>query len=213
VTARLTSVVSFPERGPWGDARYHGNCSGHLVRMLVDLYQPRLVVDPMEGSGTSRQVCRDRGVPYRGLDLREGFDLAAMPLRERLPGPADLVFLHPPYWDLVRYSGGEWGDAPDERDLSRVPTYAAYLALLERCVENCLDALAPDGRLALLLGDIRRLGRYYSPQAAVISWYRVLLDGVWIKVQHHCRSDAVTYEREERLVRIAHEYLLLLRKA
>lgn len=211
--APRTSVLSFPERGPWGDARYHGNCSGHVVRTLLDVYAPRLVVDPMEGSGTARDVCRDRGVAYRGFDLREGFDLAAMPLLDRLPGPADLVFLHPPYWDIVRYSGTEWGDGPDERDLSRAPTYTAYLTLLEQCVENCLDALAPEGRLALLLGDIRRLGRYYSPQAAVVSSYRIRLDGVWIKAQHHCRSDVVRYEREERLVRIAHEYLLLLRKS
>ena len=24
----LTSVVSYPDRGPWGDNRYPGNCSG-----------------------------------------------------------------------------------------------------------------------------------------------------------------------------------------
>lgn len=22
------SILSFPDRGPWGNARYHGNCSG-----------------------------------------------------------------------------------------------------------------------------------------------------------------------------------------
>jgi len=24
----LSSVVSYPDRGPWGDSRYRGNCSG-----------------------------------------------------------------------------------------------------------------------------------------------------------------------------------------
>ena len=31
----LCSVVSYPDRGPWGDFRYRGNCSGHLVKDLI----------------------------------------------------------------------------------------------------------------------------------------------------------------------------------
>jgi len=30
----LRSVVSYPDRGPWGDASYRGNCSGYLVKDL-----------------------------------------------------------------------------------------------------------------------------------------------------------------------------------
>jgi hypothetical protein len=30
----LCSVVSYPDRGPWGDSRYRGNCSGYLVKDL-----------------------------------------------------------------------------------------------------------------------------------------------------------------------------------
>jgi hypothetical protein len=29
------SVVSYPARGPWGDSKYRGNCSGYLVKDLI----------------------------------------------------------------------------------------------------------------------------------------------------------------------------------
>jgi len=52
----LCSVVSYPDRGPWGDSRYRGNCSGHLVKDLILRFNCRSVFDPAEGSGTVRDV-------------------------------------------------------------------------------------------------------------------------------------------------------------
>jgi hypothetical protein len=52
----LCSVVSYPDRGPWGDSRYRGNCSGHLVKDLILRFNCRSVFDPTEGSGTVRDV-------------------------------------------------------------------------------------------------------------------------------------------------------------
>src|SRR6476619_7304956 len=42
--APLTSIVSYPDRGPWGDNRYPGNCSGYLLINLCATYQPRAVL-------------------------------------------------------------------------------------------------------------------------------------------------------------------------
>ena len=50
----LTSVVSYPARGPWGNNQYPGNCSGYMLIDLCATYRPRSVLDPMEGGGTSR---------------------------------------------------------------------------------------------------------------------------------------------------------------
>src|SRR6266487_1389787 len=72
--APLTSVVSYPNRGPWGDNRYPGNCSGYLLIDLCATFQPRAVLDPMEGGGTSRDVCADMGIAYQGFDLHSGVD-------------------------------------------------------------------------------------------------------------------------------------------
>jgi len=52
----LCSVVSYPDRGPWGDSRYRGNCSGYLVKDLILRFGCKSVFDPAEGSGTVRDV-------------------------------------------------------------------------------------------------------------------------------------------------------------
>ena len=52
----LCSVVSYPNRGPWGDSKYRGNCSGHLVKDLILRFGCKSVFDPAEGSGTVRDV-------------------------------------------------------------------------------------------------------------------------------------------------------------
>src|SRR4026209_2095195 len=67
--APLTSIVSYPDRGPWGDNRYPGNSSGYLLIDPCATYSPRPVLDPMEGGGTSRDVCADMGIDYQGFDL------------------------------------------------------------------------------------------------------------------------------------------------
>ena len=41
----LTSLYHKAERGPWGDAGYAGNCSGHLIRDLLLYFQEHLRVD------------------------------------------------------------------------------------------------------------------------------------------------------------------------
>ncbi len=53
----MTSVVSYPNRCQlWGDSRYRGNCDGRLIKNLILRYRATKVADPMQGSGTSRDV-------------------------------------------------------------------------------------------------------------------------------------------------------------
>src|SRR5207249_3648307 len=70
----LTSVHASPGRGPYGNPSYRGNCSGLLIRDLLLFYRARRVFDPMEGGGTTRDVCRALEIPYEGRDLSAGFD-------------------------------------------------------------------------------------------------------------------------------------------
>lgn len=48
-----SNIVSYPDRGPWGDSKYRGNTSGWLIRDLIEFFQPKSVLDPMEGSRTT----------------------------------------------------------------------------------------------------------------------------------------------------------------
>ena len=103
-----SSILSFPQRGAWGQSSYRGNCSGHVQKFLIENFRPSYFVDPAEGGGTSRDVCSQLGVKYTGLDLKDGFNLLKDSLKSRLQGEPDFIFFHPPYGEMIRYSGCVW---------------------------------------------------------------------------------------------------------
>ena len=204
------SVVSYPSRCQlWGEAGFHGNCDGRLFKSLVELYKPKSVADPMFGSGTTRDVIDgmnrhcNANIKFWGNDLRFGFNLQ----RDPLPGRFDLVWLHPPYWNIVRYS-----DKP--ADLSTCEDYQEFLKRLRGCLRRCHDALNPGGRLAVLFADVRRRGVYYPLVRDVLAMEGTIgqLRSVIIKMQHNCRSDSKTYNAIED-ARISHEYCAVFKRA
>jgi hypothetical protein len=195
----LTSVVSYPNRGPWGDNRYPGNCSGYMLIDLCATYAPRSVLDPMEGSGTSREVCADMNIAYAGFDLRNGVDS----LHDDIGAGYDLIFWHPPYHDMKIYTD-------DPRDLSRSGSVAAFLALLRTGYWRFFDLLAPGGRLAILIGDLRRQGRYQPLTAEVARLDKAHLESIIVKVQHNVSSNKTQYGGA--FVPILHETLTIFKQ-
>ena len=148
----LTSLYHFAEPGPYGDRRYPGNCPGILIKDLLLYFRPASVYDPMTGSGTCGDVCRELAIPCRSHDLKTGFDAcdpASHPRHERF----DFCWIHPPYWRMKVYSS-------DPRDLSTAPTLDVFLDGYARLIANCMRTLNPGGILAILMGDYsdRRVG-------------------------------------------------------
>jgi hypothetical protein len=187
----MTSVVSYPNRcSLWGDSRYRGNCDGRLIKDLILRYGARKVADPMAGSGTSRDVVsglnrhKRLGITYWGGDLRSGFDL----IRQDLPGRFDFVWIHPPYWNIVQYQSGP-------NDLSDCESYERFRELLMVCLRRCYEALEVGGRLAVLIGDVRRGGSYTPIVRDVLNFRYGEIRSVIIKVQHNCTSDRKSYGR------------------
>lgn len=160
----------------------------------------------MQGSGTSRDVIaglnkyKRAGIEYWGGDLREGFDLT----RQELPGRFDFLWLHPPYWNIVRYSD-------QANDLSACGSYEQFRELLMLCLTRCYDALEPGGRLAVLIGDVRRNGQYTALIRDVLNFPHGELRSIIIKVQHNCTSDRKAYGKLED-VPIKHEYCVVFKK-
>ena len=64
-----STVLSFPDRGPWGDSSYRGNCSGWIPAYFIWKYGAKNVAEIFAGSGTTLDVCRDMGCTYTGIDL------------------------------------------------------------------------------------------------------------------------------------------------
>ena len=142
---RLTSLYHHDEAGPYGDRRYPGNCSGELIKDVLLYFAPDKVLDPMTGSGTCRDVCRELGIPCHALDIRYGQDAcnpASFPRATEFP----FVWVHPPYWRQKRYT-------KNPLDLSQAATLDDFLERYGRFVANCASVLTPGGILAVLMGD------------------------------------------------------------
>jgi tRNA1(Val) A37 N6-methylase TrmN6 len=162
----------------------------------------------MEGSGTTRNVVAwwnansEHQIDYWGGDLRTGFNL----LENNLPDRFDFVWIHPPYWNIIQYS-----QLPGE--LSNLPSYPVFRDALQVCIRRCSLALNPGGRLAVLVGDIRRQGQYTAIVRDVVSLEPELcqLRAIIIKAQHNCRSDSVRCGPMED-PRIQHEYCVVFKK-
>ncbi|MCO6042691.1 hypothetical protein NG895_02115 [Aeoliella sp. ICT_H6.2] len=150
----LASVHVEGGRGDYGDPNYRGNCSGLLIRDLVAYFRPRNLLDPMQGGGTAGDVARSLGIDYQGFDLKTGFDAADARSFDGLGG-FDMVWLHPPYHDLIRYSD-------DPRCLSRSSSLTEFCDKLAGVLANCRDVLTQRGHLVVLMGDITRRGNYYA---------------------------------------------------
>ena len=207
---QLCSVVSYPDRGPWGDARYRGNCTGYLVKDLILRFNCESVFDPAEGGGTVRDVVNGinnylrQYIYYEGRDLKEGWDIVRSPLPER---QFDLVFYHPPYWDIIRYS-----NHPD--DLSNCDSLESFEEKLVKSTERLMETVRPGGVLAVLIGDKRKHDAYYPLLRSLLMKQNLgELKGIIIKVQHNCMSDRMFYNsRNPFLIPIKHEYCLIFVK-
>ena len=112
-----TTLWDFPTQNygdkPHGDNKYPGVTPAFIIWNLVQRYTKEgdLVVDPMCGSGTTIDVCKEENrrvlgfdiVPYR-KDIQQA-DARNLPLDNN---SVDFVFIDSPYSDNIKYN-----DHPD----------------------------------------------------------------------------------------------------
>ena len=63
----------------------------------------------------------------------------------------DMVLLHPPYWDIIRFSD-------DQADLSTSPDMESFMSRFTQIVKRSIDVLKPGGYMGLVIGDAYRDG-------------------------------------------------------
>lgn len=219
------SVISHPERGIGGKNSYRGNAGANFMRDVIlfgvenTKKEPKKFhfVDANEGSGTSRDVARELGVIYTGLDLHGMAptiqnDFTRDSILSKLEMPADMCFTHPPYADMIQYSGSQWGNKIIESDTSNPGlSKEQFLEMSQVMLMNQREATRDGGLYCTLIGDMRRKGQFWSFQAD----YQMLMPkseliSVAIKMQHNCMSDGKSYGGS--FVPITHEYLLIWKK-
>ena len=209
----LTSIVSYPERGEGGNNRYRGNCSPKLVEDLIGFFKPHEICDYMCGSGTTKAAADSCGIGSHLYDLHSGFDLMSCEIPER----PEFIFWHPPYWDIVLYSDvmykaadveNKYGFDPRLADLSRIKDWDRFVAAMNYAMMKQFTALERGGRMAVLMGDIKKKGKLYSMISEIVK--PGTLENIVIKAQHNCFSDRTQYSGS--FIPILHEYVMIVRK-
>lgn len=202
-TPITNSIMSYPDRGRWGNAQYRGNCSGYVIKDLLDTYQPKQFVDVFSGGGTGKDVAQELGYQHSiHLDLLNGWNA----LTDEVPN-SDFIFSHPPYWDIIKYETQRHNYDPD--DLSNVMSYPEFIAKLDCVNKKIYDSLSRGGHHAFLVGDVRKKGHYYSI-IKDMTWFGDLESHI-IKQQHHTVSGRKNYANS--FIAINHEHLLVFKKS
>ena len=189
----LTSLYHFHRAGEYGDRSYPGNCGGKLIRDLLLFFQSQSVFDPMTGSGTCADVCRELAIPCLSKDIRYGFDATNPESFKTLPTGQtfDFIWAHPPYWRQKLYT-------TNRGDLSATKTLPQFLEGYAAFIRNCAGVLSPRGKFAILMGDYsdREAGfvslTYHTKQLAFAAGLRQSCTDI-IRFSHGASSSRKTY--------------------
>ncbi|HET9224617.1 MAG TPA: DNA methyltransferase [Roseiflexaceae bacterium] len=157
-------------------ANYWGNFVPQIPRQMMLRYTKRgdWVLDPFAGAGTTLIEGQRLGRNTIGLELQQRMVDHTRKLIASEPNPHDvacdmiatdsaaadygallnrygqrsaqLVILHPPYFDIIKFSD-------DPRDLSNLPTVEAFLEMIGRVVAGVAPILDSGRHLALVIGD------------------------------------------------------------
>ena len=215
-----STLLSFPDRGPWGDKKWRGNCSGWIQAFLIWKYHVEKMAELFAGSGTGSDVCCDMNIDYIGADLNpnpvRNNILSLDAIKEEVPEEftsADMLFMHPPYSSLIRipYAGSMFPDKDKSlsgSDLGQMD-WDKFMKTLNQVIMKYYSAMENGSRMSILMGDVRRNGRCYSMLKDIVQPGQ--LDQIIIKAQHNCMSDGRTYANAN-FVPIVHEYIMVIKK-
>lgn len=153
-----TTLWDFPRQSygktPKGNNKYAGVTPAFVIWNMIQRYtEPGdLVLDPMCGSGTTLDVCREEGrkaigfdispPPYRS-DVKQN-DARHIPLAD---DSVDMIFIDSPYGDNIRYN-----EHPDNIGHISSEKQEFYDAL-EKVMDECYRVLKPGKVIGWLIGD------------------------------------------------------------
>ena len=218
----MNSISEYFARGKYGNAGWRGNCSGLLIKDLLEHFKPDTFGDLAVGSGTSIDVAKSLGYSSSNAvfnDLNPAYGGVDISNPEMDFPLMDFIFFHPPYYvfpgsSMPVYSGkgadgkGMWGDQINPHDGSRISDPSEFKRWFDQCNANLYRLLRKGGRLAILMGDSRYKGQYYSMFKEMNVFGDI--EQVVIKKQFNCVSDTIQYSGK--FIPIMHEYLVIIRK-
>ncbi len=109
----------------------------------------------------------------------------------------------------------DWITAKIQSEYGRVSITSisnSFATRMDRLIDVLMmkqfSALENGGRMAVLMGDIKKKGRLYSMLAEIVK--PGTLENIIIKAQHNCFSDRTQYSGK--FIPILHEYVMIVRK-
>jgi DNA modification methylase len=235
--SEFTTVWSFPQRGNWATHKsdYRGNFAPQVPRNLIEMYSIKgdLILDPMVGAGTTLVEAKLLARHALGIDINpDTIKLAEEALKFNHQSSTkqkvmvadarnlsflkndsfDLIIIHPPYMNIIKYSDGRI-----PADLSNISSLPQFCDEIEKVANELFRVLKPDKYCAILIGDTRR-GKHLVPLAFNVMqrFLRVgfVLKEDIIKVQHNCTTTKrwQTKAQREKFYLIMHEHLFIFRK-
>lgn len=213
-----STILSFPDRGPWGNKSYRGNCSGWIQAFLIWKYKVNKLAELFAGSGTGYDVSADMGIEYVGADLNPNpvrpNILSVNAITDEVPEAffgADMLFMHPYGAEIkIPYAGSMYADPTKElskSDLGQMP-WDLFIKTLNEIIMKYYSSMDTGSHLSILMGDVRRNG-LHSMFTDIVKPGE--LEQIIIKAQHNCVSDGRTYQSKN-FVPIVHEYIMVLKK-
>lgn len=163
---QTTTLWDYPSQhygpGMQGDKAYQGATPSYVIWNCLKRYtrENDKVLDPMCGSGTTLDVCKDLGREGLGFDIapfREDIkqaDSRHLPLKNET---VDFIFLDPPYSTHLTYSGHK--NCIGELD-ARTP---AYFEAMDKVFTELHRVLKNRRYLALYVQDSFKKGKPFAP--------------------------------------------------
>ncbi|EFD92865.1 MAG: Methyltransferase type 11 [Candidatus Parvarchaeum acidophilus ARMAN-5] len=234
-----TTVWSFPKRGDWAthylNSKYRGNWAPQIPRNLILEYtNPEdIVLDPMNGSGTTLIECKLLGRNGIGVDINEeaimialdrlNFQAHELPSSEikTFVGDArnlnlikdnaiDLILTHPPYVNIISYTYNRV-----EGDLSSISSVSEFIEEINKLAVEFFRVIKPGKYCAILMGDTRRHSHYipvtFRTMQAFLEAGFALKEDI-IKLQWNMQSTRQNWAGKQNFYKIAHEHLFVFRK-
>lgn len=167
---------------------YHGNFVPQIPHQLFSRYTKKgdWILDPFMGSGTSLIEAQRMGRNSIGIELqydvaKEAHDRIITEKKDGVKGKVvvgdsqtcnmtdilnsvgiskvQFVIMHPPYWDIVKYS-----DNPE--DLSNCTSVNAFLKSFGAVVDNTIRVLEKNRYCAVVIGD-----KYANSRVVPLGFY------------------------------------------
>lgn len=163
---QTTTLWDFPSQHygeeSQGDGEYAGVTPSYVIWNLLQRYTKpgATVLDPMCGSGTTIDVCKDIDRSGMGFDISPvrsdivKADARSLPLKD---SSVDFVFVDPPYGTHIKYSG-------DKACIGELDARGeAYYEAMERVFAEIYRVLRDGAYAAVYIQDSHSKGKEFAP--------------------------------------------------